>query len=302
MRLATMLSETPGPNALGSLRDAIKAAADDGFSSAWMANIFGLDAITALAVAGAGIADIELGTGVVPTYPRHPVTMAQQAITAQLALEGRFTLGIGLSHQFVIEQMFGMDYAKPARHMSDYLDVLLPLLDGTPAAHTGTVSANVTVSADTSQPVQTLIAALAPQMLKLAATKAAGTVLWMAGAEAIRSHIVPSLQAANPDRAHRVVAGLPVCVTDDVEGTRAKADQIFAIYGQLPAYRAVLDRGGVAGPGALAIVGDEDAVEAGLREVIEAGATDVMAAGFATPGSTEAARTSALLRRLIADG
>src|SRR5258708_19526656 len=97
MRIGTSLAEQAGPQALGHLRDDLKRAADDGFASAWMSNIFGLDALTALAVAGSQVPGIDLGTAVVPTYPRHPAVLAQQALTAAPALPGRLCLPIPLS-------------------------------------------------------------------------------------------------------------------------------------------------------------------------------------------------------------
>ena len=113
MRIGTSLTEADGPDALSALADEIRRAADDGFASGWISNIFGLEALTALAVAGHGVPGIELGTAVVPTYPRHPAVLAQQALTAALALEGRLALGIGLSHQIVIEDMYGYSFDKP---------------------------------------------------------------------------------------------------------------------------------------------------------------------------------------------
>src|SRR5262249_33310697 len=113
-----------------------QAAADDGFSSYVLPQIFGLDAMGVLAVIAREVADIKLGTGVVPTYTRHPLTMAQQALTVQAASDGRFMLGIGLSHQPVVEGMYGESFEKPVRHMREYLSVLMPLLhDGKVSFH-----------------------------------------------------------------------------------------------------------------------------------------------------------------------
>src|SRR5258708_18398693 len=128
MRIGTALAEQAGPQALGHLRDDLKRAADDGFASAWMSNIFGLDALTALAVAGSQVPGIDLGTAVVPTYPRHPAVLAQQALTAATALAGRLWLGIGLSHKIVIEDMYGYGFDRPAPHMPEYLQYPPPLL------------------------------------------------------------------------------------------------------------------------------------------------------------------------------
>jgi len=99
-----------------------------GFHSFWVSQIFGHDALTVLAVIGREVPRIELGTGVVPTYPRHPMMLAQQALTVNAAAGGRLALGIGLSHQIVVENMWGLSYAKPVRHLREYLSVLMPLL------------------------------------------------------------------------------------------------------------------------------------------------------------------------------
>src|SRR6202012_4834772 len=145
MRIGISQDEPAGPQALVRLRDQLQHAADDGFASAWVPNIFGLDALTSLAVAGSQVPGIELGMAVVPTYPRHPAVLAQQVMTAAVAAgPGRLVLGIGLSHKIVIEDMYGYSFDKPARHMREYLSILLPLLDGQPADFRGeTVRAGV---------------------------------------------------------------------------------------------------------------------------------------------------------------
>jgi F420-dependent oxidoreductase-like protein len=284
MRIGISLGEPSGPGALTDLAGEISRAADDGFASAWLLNIFGLDALTALAVAGRGTGGIELGTAVVPTYPRHPAALAQQALTVALALDGRLALGIGLSHQIVIEDMLGYSFDRPARHMREYLSVLLPLLDGEAAAFDGeTVRAHIALSTPRAGRPPVLLAALAPQMLRLAGQRADGTILWMTGHDTVRDYIVPGItaaarQAGRPDP--RVVCQLPVCVTDDAAAARAAADKFFALYGQLPSYRAMLDREGAAGPGDVALAGDEDAVAAQVTALADAGVTDFVAVGY----------------------
>jgi 5,10-methylenetetrahydromethanopterin reductase len=301
MRLGTMLAEPAGPDALTALAGQIRAAAADGFDSAWMSNIFGLEALTSLAVAGREVPDIELGTAVVPTYPRHPAVLAQQALTADLALGGRLTLGIGLSHQIVIQDMYGYSFDAPARHMREYLAVLLPLLAGDPAAFDGsTVHAHIGLSVPRSaRKVPVLLAALAPRMLRLAGEQTDGTVLWMTGPATVRDYIVPSITTAAGEAGRpspRVVCMLPVCVTDDPARARADADKAMAIYGQLPSYRAMLDKEGAAGPGDVALVGDEDAVAAQIGALADDGVTDFVAAEYAR--GPEGPRTRALLRAL----
>ena len=304
IRIGVSLAEPPpGPDPLGRLRDQLQTCADDGLASAWLANIFGLDALTALAVAGSQVPGIEVGTAVVPTYPRHPAALAQQALTAQAALGGRLTLGIGVSHQIVIEGMFGYSFERPARHMREYLAVLLPILREGRVSFAGeTMRAEIGLTAPRDHDVPVLLAALAPRMLRLAGREADGTVLWMTGPATIESHIVPAITAAAADAgrpAPRVVCLLPVCVTGDPDGARERAAQMFSIYGQLPSYRAMLDQEGAAGPADVAIVGDEAAVAAQIDALGGVGVTDFVAAEFGQ--GDDAVRTRALLRELAAD-
>ena len=302
MRIGTSIAEPSGPEALIKLGDQLRTAADDGFASAWMSNIFGLEALISLAVAGSRVPGIELGTAVIPTYPRHPAVLAQQALTADLALGGRLALGIGLSHQIVIQDMYGYDFERPARHMREYLAVLGPLLAGETVAFDGeTLQAKIGLSVPRfGEKMPVLLAALAPQMLKLAGSQADGTVLWMTGPLTIRDYIVPAITAAAAGAglpAPRVVCVLPVCVTDDPDRARADANKAFAIYGQLPSYRAMLDKEGAAGPGDVAIVGHEDSVTAQIEALANAGVTDFVAGEYAR--GEDGPRTRALLRTLL---
>ncbi|MBW8485607.1 LLM class F420-dependent oxidoreductase [Actinomadura parmotrematis] len=302
MRIGVFLSERGGKDALLKLTGDLRAAADDGLTSAWLSHIFGMDALTALAVAAAQVPGIEIGTGVVPTFPRHPAALAQQARTVALAAgPGRLTLGVGLSHRVVIEDMFGYDFDRPVRHLDEYLSVLLPLLDGDPVTFAGeTVKAQIGLSVPNEGRVPVLLAALGPRMLRLAAERADGTVLWMTGPVTVRDHIVPTITRAAQDAgrpAPRVVCALPVCVTGDPGAARERAAELFAVYGQLPSYRAMMDREGVDGPADLAIVGDEDAVGARIADLAEAGVTDFAAAEFGN--GEDAARTRAFLKTLL---
>ena len=300
MRIGTSQDEPAGPEALSRLRDQLQRAADDGFASAWISNIFGLDALTALAVAGSQVPGIELGTAVVPTYPRHPAVLAQQALTVATALGGRLTLGIGLSHKIVIEDMYGYSFDRPARHMREYLSILLPLLDGQQASFQGeTMRAGIGLSTPRPGRVPVLLAALAPQMLRLAGQRTDGTELWMTGPATIRDYIVPAIReaaAAAGRPSPRVVCLLPVCVTDDAEDARSRANRVLAIYGQLPSYRAMLDREGAAHPGDVVLTGDEAAVAAQIRALDEAGVTDFVAVEYSR--GEDQVRTRALLKSL----
>jgi len=275
------------------LRERIPELEAKGFTSIWMPTAFGLDAITALAAAGGSTTTAELGTAVVPTFPRHPVVMAQQALTAQSALGGRFTLGIGLSHKVMMEDAMGLAYEHPAKHMREYLAVLAPLLRGEAVSFKGSlyqVETGVTIAAPR---VPLLVAALGPALLRLAGEFADGTITSWVGPKTLRNHLVPAISQAAREAGRpepRVVVGLPVELTNDAVAARERIAQRAEWYNTLPSYRAMLDREGVAGPADVAVVGNEAELDAQLAALREAGATDFAAQIISSePGS--AART-----------
>ena len=279
-----------------------RRAEADGFASYWAPQIFGHDALTALAVIGREVPRIELGTSVVPTYPRHPMMMAQQALTVNAAAGGRLCLGIGLSHQIVVESMWGMSFDKPVRHMREYLEVMMPLLEGKPVSHAGeafNVNGGVNVPGGTRPNV--VIAALGEQMLKVTAALADGTLTWCTGPQTLANHTIPTLKAAADKAgrdATRVIAALPVCVTNDREAALQRAAQVFVVYGQLPSYRAMLDKEGAAGPADIAIIGSASEVADRIMALSEIGVTDFAAVEFgATPD--EVAETRAMVKSLL---
>lgn len=280
---------------LTGLQADIEAAATAGFRSYWTPQIFGLDALTALAVVSQHVPEIRLGTAVVPTYPRHPMALAQQALTVSQISGGRLDLGIGLSHKPVVEGMWGMSFDRPVKHMSDYLKVLMPLLSDQAVSHGGeliTGRGQIGVRAE-APPVY--VAALGEQMLKLAGRLADGTVTWMTGPRTIAELTAPTINeaAAGADRAApSVIAAVPVCLTDDVDAARARAAKEYEIYGQLPSYRAMLDREELAGPEDLALIGDQSVIEAGLRAYADGGATTVVANPFGSEAEVTAARSA----------
>jgi F420-dependent oxidoreductase-like protein len=300
MRIGLMLGGSG--SSLVDIAAQARRAESGGFASFWMPNIFALDAITTAAIVGREVGRIELGTAVVPTYPRHPVALAQQALTAAVASGGRFTLGIGLSHRIVIEDMFGLDYSKPARHMREYLEVLTPLLRSEPAKFAGSeFRVNVGLSVPEAPRVPVLVAALGPVMLGLAGRLADGTITWMTGPRTLAHHIVPTIARAARDAgrpAPRIVAGLPIALTNDASRAREAIAKTFEIYGTLPSYRAMLDREGAAGPADVAMVGDEAALRAQIGRLGDAGVTDFDAA-IVPLEEGSADRTLAFLESLV---
>ena len=265
-----------------------------GFASVWMPNAFGFDAVGVLGAIGRATERIEVGTAVIPTFPRHPVMLAQQALTAQALARGRFTLGVGLSHKSMMEDSLGIPYQHPARHMREYLAVLAPLLQGEPADFRGDeyrVAASLAVA--DAPPVPLLVAALGPAMLRLTGALADGTITSWVGPRTLESYLVPALRAAAAEAgrpAPRIVAGMSIALTGaaEAEAARQQLAQQVAWYNDLPSYRAMLDREGVDGPADVALIGDERTLDAALEQLAAAGVTDLSAHLFSTgPGSTE---------------
>lgn len=306
MRIALFMGTMGAAATLdGQVQQAV-AAEQDGFDGYWIPQIAGADALTLLALAGQHTSRIEMGTAVVPTFPRHPMALAQQALTTQGAAGGRLVLGIGLSHKPAVEGRWGLKFDSPALHMRQYLTVLRSLVE------TGSVDFDDTlfrVSGEiqrmSASPLPICIAALAPMMLRIAGELADGTITWMAGLKTIETHIVPRItraaEAAGRGKAPRVCVGLPICVTDDRKSAFEAASGFFIRYGDLPSYRRMLDVEGVESPAEVAVIGDERAVEAQLRDLAAAGATDFLASMFPAGDDAEGsvARTRALLKQLV---
>ena len=299
MRIGAMIGGREDLEGLLARTQELEAA---GFDSVWMPNVFGLDAMGAFTVIGRETERIELGTAVVPTYPRHPVTMAQQALTVQAASRGRFTLGIGLSHKFVIEDMWGMSFERPARHMRDYLEALLPLLQGAETSvENESYRVHATYSVPGADPVPVLIAAMGERMLGLAGALADGTSLWMTGPDTIESYIAPTLREA-AERAGRemprIVAAFPIAVTDDPDTARTVVGKMLRGYSPIPSYRAMLDREGAAGPEDVAILGDERALDEALDRLEAMGVSDFSGSIMPVDPEAEGRTTAYLISRL----
>jgi F420-dependent oxidoreductase-like protein len=277
----------------------------DGFTSLWYASAVAGDPLVAMALAGRATSAVELGTSVLQTYTSHPALQAQRAIAVGEAMGRRgFTLGLGPSHQPVIEGTYGMSYAHPGRHTEEYLAVVSAMLRGDEVSLSGDdITAHVPARAKPiDPPISVLVAALAPRLLRVAGEQTDGTILWMGNARAVETHVSPRLRrAASAGRPEpRIVAGLPVAVHDDIDEARQVAATNFAGYGVLPNYRRLLDIGDAAGPADAAIVGDEPAVEAQIQSLFDAGATDVWAAVFPVGADRQGsrARSRALLQDL----
>ena len=299
---------------LDELLAKVRLASDAGFASAWLPQspgagprgqssrgrrhrLFGYDSLTALAVAGQQVGPMELGTCVIPTFPRHPMVLAEQALTVQSAVPGPLTLGIGVSHRHVVEDQWGYPYDRTALRMREYVEVLDQIFRTGAVDFSGeTVSAHGSLAFPVERAPSILVAALGPRMLEVAGAGTDGSITWMTGLRTLDEHIVPALAKAAEGAGRprpRVVASLPVCVTDDAEAARERAQRMFFLYRSLPNYRAVLDREGADGGADLVLAGSEAEVAGAVKRLGDAGVTDLNALVIGT--EAEQARTIEML-------
>ena len=285
MRIALMIGPDRGRyrRKVAQLVADAEAAEAAGFTSVWVPQVPGdFDAFTAVTLMGRATKRIELGTAVVPIQTRHPIAMAQAALSIQAVCEGRFTLGLGTSHHWIIEEQLGLSYERPARQMRTYLEVLSAALRGPGVVDVENDGYHVHSPMDVTDlvPNPVLLAALGPVMLRLAGEHASGTILWMADERAIAEHVVPRIikaasEAGRP--APRIVAAVPVtlCSNDEVEDARALTNRVFGQAAFSPNYQRLLERGNAANEGDILMAGDESAIADRLRAFRDAGATDV---------------------------
>jgi 5,10-methylenetetrahydromethanopterin reductase len=273
-----------------------------GFHTIWLSSLFNVEHFTSLAYVAQVTQNIRLGTSVIPIYVRHPVNMAQGARTLQWASNGRFRLGIGLAHKPYVEQNLGLPFEQPASYMHEYIQVLLPLLQGKDISFKGRFfNVECGAIAPDAEPVPLYLAALGPKMLDLCARYSEGTILWMSGPKTIETYIKPLLKrgAAEAGRSEPgVIAGIPIAVTSNKKAAYQRAGTLLSNYNNLPSYRTMLDREGYNSPADAAVIGDEAEVEHQIRCLFDSGIDELLAVPFeAEPGGVE--RTVALLASMV---
>ena len=272
----------------------IREASEQGFGRYWTPQIFGHDALTTIAVAARDVPGIRVGTSVVPTYPLHPMMLAQQALTTQAIIGGRLDLGIGPSHKPVVEGMWGYSFDRPIAHMRDYLTILTKLLTDRRVSHGGdAVVGRGEITPPPADPPPVFVAALGSQLLRLTGRMADGTITWMTGPATLRDHTAPTINEAATEAgrpAPQVVAGFPVCVTDDVDTARERAARDLVVYGTLPSYRAMIDREGLSGPEDIAIIGSAAEVGDRINALADCGVTSFAGSAFGTLDEQAATR------------
>ncbi|MDV2478294.1 LLM class F420-dependent oxidoreductase [Rhodococcus zopfii] len=285
MRIGVMVGPEQGDTArkVDRMLKDVEWAEAAGLDTVWVPQIpTDFDALTAVALMGVRTSRIEIGTAVVPLQAQHPVHLVRQALSTHAALGGRLALGVGPSHHWIVQDMLGLPYEKPAKFTRDYLEVLGAMKDlpGSIDVENDTFRVHNPLDIAPVAPMPVLVAALGPVMLKIAGERADGTVLWMADERAIGEHIAPRItkaaaEAGRPDP--RIVAGVPVCLCapSEVDIARERANRILAEAEISPNYQRLLEQGESKDIGDMAIVGDEDAILAGFRRYEEAGVTDL---------------------------
>ncbi len=285
MRVGVMIGAERGDMArkVAKLVADIEWAEAAGLDTAWMPQVpDDFDCLTMVSLMASHSSRIELGTAVVPLQAQHPIALARQALSTHAVAAGRLALGVGPSHHWIIRDMLGLPYEKPAAYTRDYLQVLNAAIAGPGpvdvendsfAVHNPTV-----LSADPAMPV--LVAALGPVMLQIAGELADGTVLWMADERAIGDHIAPKITKAAADAgrpAPRIVAGIPVCLCAplEVDAAKERANRILGEAEVSPNYQRLLERGDARDVGDLCAAGDPEQILARMRRFADAGVTDL---------------------------
>ncbi len=285
MRIGVMVGPERGRYAskVDRMRADARWAEEAGFSSIWVPQIPDeFDALTAATLVGLETSRIEIGTAVIPVQRAHPIALAQQALSVQAVLQGRLALGLGVSHHWIIDEMLGLPYERPAATMRAHLDVLDQALAGPGVVEVDNELFRVHNPMDVTDltPTPVLIAALGPVMLKIAGERTDGTILWMADERAIGSHVVPHLNAAAEAAGRptpRIVAGIPVCVCgdDEIDVAVARTNRVLSEAEVSPNYQKLLDLGDARTVGDLLAAGSESTVEKRLRSFADAGVTDL---------------------------
>jgi 5,10-methylenetetrahydromethanopterin reductase len=285
MRLGVMIGAERGDSArkVAKLLSDIEWAESAGMDTAWMPQVPNdFDALTMVALMASRTTRIELGTAVVPLQAQHPIALARQALSVHAAAGGRLALGVGPSHHWIVKDMLGLPYEKPAAYTRDYLEVLDAAFKnpGEVDVENDTFSVHNPLDLPPVAPLPVLVAALGPVMLKIAGEHADGTVLWMADERAIGDHIAPRITKAAADAgrpAPRIVAGIPVCLcaNSEIDAAKERANRILSEAETSPNYQKLLDRGGARNVGDLCAAGDSEQILRRFRRFADAGVTDL---------------------------
>lgn len=288
MKISVIVPET---RSVARAAEAAQRAEDAGLHGMFLGSAFGFDPMMALGYAGTKTSTLLLGTAVVPTWPRHPVVMAQSAATANQMCGGRFRLGIGPSHKPVMK-MYGVDFDRPISHLSEYIEIVKALLSTGTVQHKGDrfkVMGFLDIKDGGNPPV--LLSALKEQMCQLAGRVADGVLPWLAPPAYVKEFITPNVAtgaAAAGRDAPPIIAEIPAVLETDFDRVREVVNADLGIYPQMPFYADIFVRMGAAPSleeaskgwtddmiNAVVPWGDRDTIAAHAQDYFDAGADEV---------------------------
>jgi F420-dependent oxidoreductase-like protein len=292
--MATGVVIGPDPAAANAVDDAVSQASTAfhrGVRHVWLGQRFDVDALTLAAVIATAVPGLGVGTAIVPINPRHPLLVAAAAQTAQAAAHGNFSLGIGPGGNALQQRAFGIPPGKEIAFLREYLTVLRSIRDNGEVDFQGrelTAIPPLSPAVAGGIPFPIYVAALGPRALRVAGELADGTLPYLAGPHTIEEFIAPTIAQAATDAGRpppRIIASVPVAVTNNPDAARAEAAKSLSFYDQFPSYQKVMAREGVNRAAELAVVGDPDEVIGQLVRYRAAGATDLVLNPFQTDPS-----------------
>jgi F420-dependent oxidoreductase-like protein len=282
--MATGIMLAPRSDAANVVDDIVaqaRRAYELGVRQVWVAQQFDHDAIALAGLIGAAVPGLGVGTSVVPINPRHPLIVASLAQTAQAASHGNFSLGLGLGAHEPERLAFGTAWPNTVGRLREHLTVLRSVFhEGSVDFHGEELTAQPgwPVAVAGGRPVPVYVAAMGPKALRVTGELADGTLPYLAGPRTISEFIEPTIAKAAADAGRpspRIIAAVPVLVTEDVDAGREHVAEVLSFYETIPSYRRVIAREQVSSAAELAAIGPADAVISKLKSYLDAGATDV---------------------------
>lgn len=278
-----------GANAASAVKTIVAAEAA-GVRQIWMVQPpSGPDTLTTLSAAATKTSTIRLGTSIVPTYPRHPLVLAQQVLSLYDIAPGRLRLGIGPSHQAIIEGIYGLSQTTPLAHLREYVKVLRAALwEGKVDHHGQFFNVVITLPRTTKTPV--LISTLGKKAFELAGEIADGALSWVCPVPYLLNTGIPALRraaAANGRSAPLLVAHISVALSEDRHSVMAAGHRVLDMYAKLPFYAKMFADAGfpltadqMVVPESLVdsliVSGNEATVAARFTELLAAGLDELM--------------------------
>ena len=277
-----------GANAAAAVKT-IVAAEDAGVRQIWMVQPPNLpDTLTTFSAAAAKTSTVKLGTSIVPTYPRHPLVLAQQALGIHDLAPGRLRLGIGPSHRFIIENIYGLQHSKPLAHLREYLEVLRTALWDGKVDHHGEFFRVVATMPRTAQ-IPVLISTLGKMAFQLAGQIADGAISWVCPVPYLLDTGIPALRSsalAARRSTPILVAHVPVALSEDRDSILSAGHRFLDFYAKRPFYANMFSNAGFqvtsdqtipdALVDSLVISGNEATISARLRELLEVGLDELL--------------------------